>query len=230
MTKSRNYLIIGGICFVLMAIINARNFFVYLNYFGTLDILSRIVIFVSNIGFAISLFIKNKGLVTITSAVFALRSMCWCLRYCISYRSLISFYNFLSLLASIAIFITAVLSLKNNQIVKKIWFVGGALCFISRFVSWINYSDYSPISNLKSVIIDCIFIAGFIFIGLWLKEDDTFIERKPVKENIASGVESLNKVSSNSDTIEKLKLCKELLDSGVITQEEFDAKKKELLG
>lgn len=230
MTKSRNYLIIGGVCFVLMAIRQARSFFIFLNYFGALDILFRIVIFVSYIGFAISLFIKNKGLVTITSAVSALRSICWCLHDCISYRSLISFYNFLYLLASIAIFITAVLSLKNNQIVKKIWFVGPALYFINRFVIWINYSDYSPISNLKSVIIDCIFIAGFIFIGLWLKEDDTSIERKPVKENITNGAESLNKVSSNSGTIEKLKLCKELLDSGVIAQEEFDAKKKELLG
>ena len=31
-------------------------------------------------------------------------------------------------------------------------------------------------------------------------------------------------------TAEELKTFKELLDSGVITQEEFDAKKKQLLG
>lgn len=35
---------------------------------------------------------------------------------------------------------------------------------------------------------------------------------------------------NNSNTTEELKKYKELLDSGIITQEEFDAKKKQLLG
>ncbi len=35
--------------------------------------------------------------------------------------------------------------------------------------------------------------------------------------------------AQNTDTVDRLKKYKELLDSGVITQEEFDAKKKELL-
>lgn len=37
-------------------------------------------------------------------------------------------------------------------------------------------------------------------------------------------------VETKNDTVEELKRYKELLDSGVITQEEFDAKKKQLLG
>ena len=37
-------------------------------------------------------------------------------------------------------------------------------------------------------------------------------------------------VVQNSDEADKLKKYKDLLDSGVITQEEFDAKKKQLLG
>lgn len=37
-------------------------------------------------------------------------------------------------------------------------------------------------------------------------------------------------IVQNSDEADKLKKYKELLDSGVITQEEFDAKKKQLLG
>ena len=32
------------------------------------------------------------------------------------------------------------------------------------------------------------------------------------------------------DVVEELKRYKELLDSGILTQEEFDAKKKQLLG
>ena len=37
-------------------------------------------------------------------------------------------------------------------------------------------------------------------------------------------------VETKNDTADELKKFKELLDSGVITQEEFDAKKKQLLG
>ncbi len=37
-------------------------------------------------------------------------------------------------------------------------------------------------------------------------------------------------IQQNSDEVDKLKKYKDLLDSGVITQEEFDAKKKQLLG
>ncbi len=37
-------------------------------------------------------------------------------------------------------------------------------------------------------------------------------------------------VSSESDAVEKLEEYQKLLDNGVITQEEFDAKKKQLLG
>lgn len=38
------------------------------------------------------------------------------------------------------------------------------------------------------------------------------------------------KSSNKVDTTNELKKCKKLLDKGAITQEEFDAKKKELLG
>ncbi len=37
-------------------------------------------------------------------------------------------------------------------------------------------------------------------------------------------------IQQNSDEVDKLKKYKDLLDNGVITQEEFDAKKKQLLG
>lgn len=38
------------------------------------------------------------------------------------------------------------------------------------------------------------------------------------------------KTTNNSDYTEELKKIKELLDAGIITQEEFDAKKKQILG
>ena len=43
-------------------------------------------------------------------------------------------------------------------------------------------------------------------------------------------ISSSNVVSRVADPYEELKKLKELLDAGVITQEDFDAKKKMLLG
>ena len=54
-----------------------------------------------------------------------------------------------------------------------------------------------------------------------------------VAEKIRKALEAykMNPTESKSvDSIEELKRYKELLDTGVITQEEFDAKKKQLLG
>ena len=53
-------------------------------------------------------------------------------------------------------------------------------------------------------------------------------------KNVGAGISNLfsKKESSKDkeDNLEQIKKLKELLDLGAITQEEFDAKKKELLG
>ncbi len=54
-----------------------------------------------------------------------------------------------------------------------------------------------------------------------------FIKRS---NKIVDNVQEVKIVNSNSTDADELKKYKDLLDSGAITQEEFDAKKKELLG
>ena len=54
--------------------------------------------------------------------------------------------------------------------------------------------------------------------------NNLLIERQQKKESVVT------KVEAKVDEIEQLTKYKELLDKGVITQEEFDAKKKQLLG
>lgn len=55
--------------------------------------------------------------------------------------------------------------------------------------------------------------------------------RKLSKEEFESEKSAISNTShSNISTADELKKFKELLDMGVITQEEFDAKKKQLLG
>ena len=237
MTKSKKYSIIAAICFAIYAIYLAKNFItmikimsdwfsaypsLLLTYLPSiiLDAIPTLACF----GLALGLYLKNKIIIIVASSIYALRKIYWVFQS-------FSFSNVLSFLVLVAILITVVLSLKDNKIVQKIWFIGGTLCLINSFVDWVSYGYFSDfLSHCKYMVLDCIFIAGFIFVGLWLKEGDTFVEHKQVKKNIPNSTEPLNKDSSNSDTVEKLKLCKELLDSGTITQEEFDAKKKELLG
>lgn len=55
--------------------------------------------------------------------------------------------------------------------------------------------------------------------------NDLLIERQQKKDNAAVAA-----TVPQSDEADQLKKYKDLLDSGVITQEEFDAKKKQLLG
>lgn len=62
--------------------------------------------------------------------------------------------------------------------------------------------------------------AGAVFLGFAFSE----LKDKPKAAAAAP------KPSGASDTYEKLTHLKELLDKGIITQEEFDAKKKDILG
>ena len=60
------------------------------------------------------------------------------------------------------------------------------------------------------------------------QRDDSGREKTGCKQETGSLEEQ--KQSSESDTIEQLQKYKGLLDAGVITEEEFAAKKKQLLG
>ena len=54
-------------------------------------------------------------------------------------------------------------------------------------------------------------------------------ETVDVTKEIISPVNKVDENSVSADSIEKLKQLKELLDAGIITQEEFDLKKQDIL-
>jgi hypothetical protein len=66
-------------------------------------------------------------------------------------------------------------------------------------------------------------------IGLWCKEDIVILN-KSTTDYPTNDIQAVNlhKISNISDA-DRLRICKELLDSGTITQEEFDEKKKQIL-
>ena len=67
------------------------------------------------------------------------------------------------------------------------------------------------------------------YFGAWLIAHFVKVPNKKVKNKSAIQNRSASKIS-HDNKIEELKKIKELLDAGVITQEEFNAKKKQILG
>lgn len=132
---------------------------------------------------------------------------------------------------------------KNAKFTMAIWFIPAALYLIitiiylitcysePRYLKLILFSSfkYTWISWLE--LFTYIFeIAGLFFIGFWLREETKIIL------GISSNVSKTNQNTSfnyQANTIigsaDKIKSYKKLLDSGIITQEEFDEKKKQIL-
>ena len=93
-------------------------------------------------------------------------------------------------------------------------FINCVVCFISDFNS---YSSF--ILPLVMLVVSIPWIAGYLLAGLALSSDWS-------KQN---AVEKASSPQDSAITVEKLTKLKALLDSGAITQEEFDAKKSEIM-
>ena len=142
----------------------------------------------------------------------------------------------MDLLAIVAVVVILALSLKNTiKSQEKIWFIGAALLFVGRLILWIQVGYFEYISLLgkqcfPSALVE---IVAFLFVGLWVKDSITSGQTAPVNEYATFNPRTYSNLTAFNDTIggaDKLKMYKELLDSGTITQEEVDAKKKQILG
>ncbi len=112
-------------------------------------------------------------------------------------------------------------SIINLSTIKKFWFIPAIIDLISWLEPIFNGYDFSYI-NFTNMLIE---IIAVMLICYW-----EFLESK---ENVAELINKQNpykKTDCNENNIiEEIKKFHALLDSGVITQEEFDEKKKQLL-
>ncbi len=122
--------------------------------------------------------------------------------------------------------VAAILAMSNGglQLLGKTWFIPGlvmaayAVLFCIRIPEFWNH--ISPVDLIGQMMPPCLIAAGTVLGGLALaKPEKTVTQPIPA----AKRMESLQ-------AVEELKKYKELLDSGVISQDEFDAKKNQLLG
>ena len=93
----------------------------------------------------------------------------------------------------------------------------------------IDFSYYFSIRLLLDICFPLfVTIAGLILTGLWLKNDSSESEATTAAMN-SQAVSRTSVYSSAVSVADKLKTYKDLLDCGAITEEEFKAKKSELL-
>lgn len=110
----------------------------------------------------------------------------------------------------------------NRKNAKTISIVAAALLVVKFLLTTLSNSFHL---NFTNILFNTIPIIGTIMIGLVLNIDDV----KTSSGKTASS-NSINLTTPAENQIDRLTKLKDLLDNGVISQEEFDAKKKQILG
>lgn len=158
----------------------------------------------------------------------------------LSVLDLTAYFRFETLFTCVAwillfvVFLINVIPSMNAGATKILCFLPGGIYLISQLIIWIQRGYFSNIGNGtgRTMILTIIRVAAMVLAGLWLKETIYVVEPSVNKSqyekfNSQSTIPQQNNLIGGAD---KLKSYKVLLDSGTITQEEFDAKKKQILG
>lgn len=184
-------------------------------YFGILLVLS------------VALFLRNKTVLLIGAGAMVAYGVYWLIDY-------FAFYYFCDILGYLVLVILVILSIKKNEIVTKIWFIPSVLYIVGTCIEWIRYGYFSNLEGVwASMVLTLAEIAGLFFTGMWLSETmapatNSLNGYSPFNTNVDSAMPA-----DDSELIggaDRIRMYKELLDSGIITQEEFEQKKKQILG
>lgn len=216
--KTRAYPIIAAFLFLtqilyqLISKIRYRYLFFY-----DIDI-SDIIFYVITLAFAIVLFIGKKNIsLIVVSCTKILYSTYYLIRY-------FSLYNALSFLTYVSLTLIIILGIKNTDIVKKIFFIPAVVSLVNSMVDFISLILNGLIVYISNPFLSILLaVAGALplfFIGLW-------VSKPAVSNSMITTTNQLNTLLIGG--ADKIKAYKELLDAGVITQEEFEEKKKQIL-
>lgn len=231
MTKTesgKNYALIAAICYAVLASYYIIDTIIYVSNFehATITVFD-ILFWIGMLGMAVALFVKNQKIFIAAAGVYALLGA----YYIVTYFSLLNLCFFL---AYTSVVVVVVLTLKGNDVVKKIWFIPAAVLLLGHVIAWITYRYFEFLSaTWKYMLVDIVAIVALLFAGMWVKEIVAPAEASPVNEYAIFNPQSINSTPASSSAIggaDKLMMYKDLLESGTITQEEFDAKKKQILG
>ena len=224
--KFSKYALIAGIFFVAST---ACQICIYIDWFTEPpnSIVSLSVYIIGFVLFSISLLTKKKTFALYSAAIITLGYILMVLFNGITGPLM----DIPSVLFYISLIILFIFSIKRNTILHNFWVVPGILAsiqFIIRifayqiFVYGLPVGSFLGVGGFVWLVNDIIIIIAAFFIGLWLKGDlpEKRFQRTEGKIDVPK---------AEIGGAEKIKALKELLDSGIISQEEFDNKKKEIL-
>ena len=214
--KERLFSIIAAVCFALYAVVNVIYYLyentindnLYFSTWGYINIAFFLIV-------AILLFIGKKKIpILVFLAIY-------------SVIALLASYKIIFALIYTIVLVIGILSTGRSKVQMPtticiipvgIYLIYAAYNAYSILFTWREYYDIAESVVLISILIlECL---GILFTCLWYRTNLTF-------ETKSTRAEQINNLIGSADSIRKYK---ELLDSGVITQEEFAEKKKQIIG
>lgn len=222
MSRKKTYLF-AAICYVICIIANLISRLSWIKYYS----IQQFVPYILWIALAVTLFINKRNVFIYSAGACALWNL---------YGSIMSGFRFdylFSFLAYACLTSLVVLAIKKNSIAKKIWYLPCILFLIGQLILWINWGYFSYLaSSWLWILLDIVEAIAVALVGIWNKEFS--IPEMAGDNNVFSTAvmptTQFDPATSKFGGADKIKMYKELLDSGVITQDEFDAKKKQILG
>ena len=226
MKQKQTSSVLSGILFAILVILDIKNLITYLGngYAPSLGWVLRIA------GYAVitfALLTSRRDIVLLIGFVVS------------ALASLFGNNNILSIVAWVAATVIGAAFLTNyvpqlTKTAKSIWFVP-ALCVI---IGWVIFAIQTISSagwiNVVPSILNNIVLAASLFLSM------NYVVNPPRKQQIDAADETTAEEKENYDSyapdhsgldaVEEMKKYKDLLDSGAISQEEFETKKKQLLG
>lgn len=196
--------IITGIVFAYLLILNIKseiNNPYWTNWFNVAGYLCM----------AISMFSSCYALLTIGAVGNAISPCVWLLRN-VRYMPVLPI---ICCVLNIFSYVLLMCAVGKKQSALKLCIAATIIAISATVVNWIEYSTVLTINGIFNLLIRTLPI---VLSGLVLKNE-------PVKKRSSATV-----AQPSVSRIETLSKLKSLLDEGVISQEEFDAKKKQLLG
>ena len=233
---SRLYAYLAAVCYIVSAIYQIVVSVIQpIQYDVRLSFIYDIVPIIICIVFVVALLLRNEKALLAAMALQVLYDLYGLIDY---------FYitSIIYLVASILLLAIVFSALKEKYNLPHFWYLPAILYAISFIIVIFKdcqyYMDEYSCSTLGEVFKDgfiefewilmwgIIPAVAYALVGLWLKVAD----RPPIPKPVNAAPAASPSCPSQAEVIERLKEYKSLLDCGAITEEEFQEKKRNLLG